>query len=116
MEYYDYWIKAYAVIFSLLIASLSLNSIFFIKDKVNKLLCFVIFSRIYALITSYFFERSTKKKKKNDFLPTFIYQGYRAHIFQGNLNSLITLIALALLIWKVSLKNKNRMYMLFNKR
>ena len=36
MENYEYWINVYSVVFSILIISLSLNSILFIKDKINK--------------------------------------------------------------------------------
>lgn len=55
MENYGYWINVYSVVFSILIISLSLNSIFFIKDKINKFLVFWIFSRAYSFALSYFF-------------------------------------------------------------
>lgn len=106
MENYDYWIHAYAVIFSLLIASLSFNSLFFIKNKINKILCFFIFLKLYALILSYFFERASVGYTQQEFLPKFIYEGYRMHIFQGNISLLITFVAIILLICKIFIENK----------
>ena len=50
MESYDYYITVYSVILTLFIASLSLNSIFFIKDKINKVLSFFVFTGVYSLI------------------------------------------------------------------
>lgn len=73
MEDYNYWITVYAVIFTILIASLSINSIFLIKDKVNKILSFFVFSGLYALIISYFFEKASIGYTQQEVLPTFIY-------------------------------------------
>ena len=55
MESYDYWITVYSCIYLILIISLSLNSIFFIKDKINKVLTFFAFTGLYSFILSYFF-------------------------------------------------------------
>ncbi|WP_217488296.1 hypothetical protein, partial [Acinetobacter bereziniae] len=73
MESYNYYITVYSVILTLLIASLSLNSIFFIKDKINKILSFFVFSGIYASIMGYFFNYASIGYAEQDFLSTFIY-------------------------------------------
>jgi hypothetical protein len=102
MEDYNYWITVYAVVFTILIASLSLNSLFFIKDKVNKILFFFIFSRLYSLILSYFFEKASIGYTQQEALPTFIYKGYQAHLFQYNISVFIAFISL-----KYQLKSKH---------
>ncbi|KAF1021918.1 MAG: hypothetical protein GAK29_03309 [Acinetobacter bereziniae] len=55
MDEYNYWVNLYSIIFSVLIASLSLNSITLIKDKFNKILAFFVFTGIYSSVLSYFF-------------------------------------------------------------
>ena len=106
MENYEYWVNVYAVVFSILIASLSLNSIFFIKDKISKVLAFISFTGLYSLILSYFFEKSSIGYTQQELLPTFIYKGYNSHIFQGNIYLLITLIIFIVLIIRLFLKRK----------
>ncbi|MFW1997358.1 hypothetical protein ACG904_20830 [Acinetobacter guillouiae] len=54
MENYEYWINVYSAVFSILIISFSLNSIIFIKDKINKVLSFFVFTGLYSLILSGF--------------------------------------------------------------
>ncbi|WP_288497333.1 hypothetical protein [uncultured Acinetobacter sp.] len=103
MENYEYWVNVYSVVFSILIISLSLNSIFFIKDKINKVLSFFVFTGLYSLILSYFFEKSSIGYTQQEFLPTFIYNGYNSHIFQENIFSLI---ALAILIIRLLINKK----------
>ena len=108
MENYDYWITVYSVIFTLLIASLSINSIFFIKDKINKVLSCFVFSGIYALVLSYFFEKSSIGYTQQEVLPTFIYKGYNAYLFHGNIYLLCTLVALIILVVRLLISRKNR--------
>ena len=55
MENYEYWINVYSVVFSILIISLSLNSILFIKDKINKVL-FFLYLQVYILLFLLLFE------------------------------------------------------------
>ena len=69
MENYEYWINIYSVILTLFITSLSLNSIFFIKDKINKVLSFFVFTGLYSLILSYFFEKSSIGYTQQELLP-----------------------------------------------
>lgn len=107
MENYEYWINVYSILFSILIISLSLNSIFFIKDKINKVLSFFVFTGLYSLILSYFFEKSSIGYTQQELLPTFIYKGYNSHIFQGNIYLLITLIIFLFLIIRILSKRKN---------
>lgn len=106
MENYEYWINVYSVVFSILIISLSLNSIFFIKDKINKVLSFFVFTGLYSLILSYFFEKSSIGYTQQELLPTFIYKGYNSHIFQGNIYLSITLIIFLFLIIRILSKRK----------
>ena len=107
MENYNYWIITYAVVFTLLIVSLSLNSIFFIKDKINKALAFFVFTGIYSFILSYFFEKASIGYTQQELLPKFIYEGYNAHLFKGTIYLAITFIILIILIVRVFLKRKN---------
>ncbi len=109
MESYDYYITVYSVILTLFIASLSLNSIFFIKDKINKVLSFFVFTGVYSLILSYFFEKSSIGYTQQELLPTFIYKGYNSHIFQGNTYLLITLVLFILLIIRLLINRKTHM-------
>jgi len=106
VENYEYWINVYSVVFSILIISLSLNSIFFIKDRINKVLSFFVFTGLYSLILSYFFEKSSIGYTQQELLPTFIYKGYNAHIFQGNIYLSITLIIFLFLIIRILSKRK----------
>ena len=108
MENYDYWITVYSVIFTLLIASLSINSIFFIKDKVNKLLAFFTFKGLYSFILSYFFGKIFIAYTQQEFLATFIYAGYRSHLFHGNVYLLFALFALIILVVRLLISRKNR--------
>lgn len=108
MENYDYWITVYSVIFTLLIASLSINSIFFIEGKINKVLSFFVFSGIYALALSYFFEKAYIGYSQQELLSRFIYEGYSASLFYGSIYSLISLFFLVVLIIKFTiLKTKS---------
>lgn len=107
MENYNYWIVIYAVIFTLLIASLSVNSIFFIKDRVNKILSFFVFTGIYSLILSYFFEKASVGYMQQELLPKFIYEGYNAHLFKGTIYLAITLIILVILVVRLFMKRKS---------
>lgn len=112
MENYNYYITVYSIILTLFIASLSLNSIFFIKDKINKILSFFIFSGIYASIMGYFFNYASIGYTQQDFLSTFIYKGYQSSLFRGTLLPTIsvisTIIFLIRLIYKKNAPfNKN---------
>lgn len=74
MENFDYWVSLYSWIFTILIASLSVNSIFFIKGFLNKLLYFFIFTRLYAFILTFFFESASIGYTQQELLPMFIYK------------------------------------------
>lgn len=106
MENYDYWIAVYSVIFTLLIASLSINSVFFIKDKVNKLLAFFTFTGLYSFILSYFFGKLFIAYTQQEILSSFIYQGYRSHLFHGNVYLLFALVALTILVVRLLIIRK----------
>lgn len=106
MDEYNYWVSLYSIIFTLLIISLSLNSIIFFKGKINKILAFFVFTGIYSLILSYFFERSSIRYTQQEFLSTFIYKGYNSHIFQGNMYLIITCILFCILIIRLSRKRR----------
>ena len=106
MENYEYWINVYSVVFSILIISLSLNSILFIKDKINKVLFFFY---IYRSIFFYFkllFGKAFIGYTQQELLYKFIFEGYMAHLFYGNIYLSITLIMLIVLIIRVYLKRK----------
>jgi hypothetical protein len=106
MEQYNYWVSLYSIIFSVLIASLSLNSITWIKDKFNKILAFFVFTGLYSLILSYFFERSSIGYTQQEFLPTFIYKGYNSHFFQGSMYLVLTCILFFILIIRLLRKRR----------
>ena len=106
MENYEYWINVYSVVFSILIISLSLNSILFIKDKINKVLSLFIFTGLYSFILSYFFGKAFIGYTQQELLYKFIFEGYMAHLFYGNIYLSITLIMLIVLIIRVYLKKK----------
>ena len=106
MENYEYWINVYSVVFSILIISLSLNSILFIKDKINKVLSFFIFTGLYSFILSYLFGKAFIGYTQQELLYKFIFEGYMAHLFYGNIYLSITLIMLIVLIIRVYLKRK----------
>jgi hypothetical protein len=111
MEDYNYWITVYAVIFTILIASLSINSIFLIKDKVNKVLSFFVFSGLYALIISYFFEKASIGYTQQELLPMFIYKGYKSHLFYGGIYFLFSVVIFIILIFRIALtRNKNKIH------
>ena len=101
-----HWINIYAVIFSILILSLSINFTFFIKDKINKVLSFFIFTGLYSFILSYFFGKAFIGYTQQELLYKFIFEGYMAHLFYGNIYLSITLIMLIVLIIRVYLKRK----------
>ena len=107
MDEYNYWVRLDSIILSLLIASLSLNSVTWIKDKFNKILAFFVFTGLYSLILSYFFERSSIGYTQQEFLPTFIYKGYNSHIFQGSIYLLITFLIFIILLIRLFLKKNN---------
>ena len=114
MENYEYWINVYSVVFSILIISLSLNSILFIKDKINKVLSFFIFTGLYSFILSYFFGKAFIGYTQQELLYKFIFEGYMAHLFYGNIYLSITLIMLIVLIIRVYLK-ENKWEILISK-
>ena len=100
MENYEYWINVYSVVFSILIISLSLNSILFIKDKINKVLSFFIFTGLYSFILSYFFGKAFIGYTQQELLYKFIFEGYMAHLF----------------LWKyIFINNFNHAYCINNK-
>lgn len=107
MENYNYWIVVYATVFTLLITSLSINSIFFIKDKTNKILAFFVFTGIYSFILSFFFEKASVGYTQQELLPQFIYKGYDAHLFKGTIYLAITFVLLIILIIRIFLKRKS---------
>ncbi|AXQ23401.1 hypothetical protein BEN71_15550 [Acinetobacter wuhouensis] len=98
MESYSYWITVYSFVFSILIASLSLNSIFFIKDKINRILAFISFSGLYSLILSYFFAKSWMGYLEQNFVYKFIYEGFSSHLFHGNFYLIFSLIIFIILV------------------
>lgn len=106
MEDYSYWVSVYSIVFSILIASLSINSIFFIKDKTNKTLAFFVFTGLYSLILSYFFGSLSGKYMEQDYLPKFIFEGYRSHLFHGNIYLLFTLIILIALTMRILINKR----------
>lgn len=109
----NYYITVYSIILTLFIASLSLNSIFFIKDKINKILSFFIFSGIYASIMGYFFNYASIGYAEQDFLSTFIYKGYQNSLFRGTL--LPTISVISTIIFLIRLIYKRKKNALFNK-
>lgn len=106
MENYNYYITVYSVILTLLIASLSFNSIFFIKDKINKILSFFVFSGLYASIMGYFFNYASIGYAEQDFLSTFIYNGYQSSLFRGIVLPTISIISTIILLIRIVLKLK----------
>lgn len=85
MESYDCWITVYSCIYSILIITLSLNSIFFIKDKINKVLAFFAFTGLYSFILSYFFSYAYIGYIEQEPMARFIYEGFRSYLFFGNI-------------------------------
>ncbi len=73
MDEYNYWVSLYSIIFSVLIASLSLNSTTWIKDKFNKILAFFVFTGLYSFILSYFLAKPLLViLNKNDYINLFL--------------------------------------------
>lgn len=105
MENYEYWINVYSVVFSILIISLSLNSILLLKIKLIKYSLFI-FTGLYSFILSYFFGKAFIGYTQQELLYKFIFEGYMAHLFYGNIYLSITLIMLIVLIIRVYLKRK----------
>ena len=111
MENFNHWISLYSWVFTILIISLSLNSVFFIKDKMNKFLSFIVFTGIYATIISYFWKDSFWDHAEGNRLGDFIYKTYISHLFVGLIPFCISVIAFILLIVRVLYNwknNKNR--------
>ena len=106
MENYEYWINVYSVVFSILIISLSLNLFFLLKIKLIKYSLFFIFTGLYSFILSYFFGKAFIGYTQQELLYKFIFEGYMAHLFYGNIYLSITLIMLIVLIIRVYLKRK----------
>ena len=106
MENYNYWIAVYSVIFTLSIASLSINSVFFIKDKTNKILSFFIFSGGYSCVLSYFFSYASIGYMEQDFLSRFIYEGYSANLFFGIIFPIISIVSVVVVLIRIIVKNK----------
>jgi hypothetical protein len=106
MENYNYYVTFYSIILTLVIASLSLNSIFFIKDKINKILSFFIFSGIYASIIGYFFNYASIGYAEQDFLSTFIFKGYQSSLFRGTVLPIISIVSTIVLLIRLIYKRK----------
>ena len=106
MENYDFWITVYSCVFSILIASLSLNSVFFIEDKINKILAFISFTGLYSLILSYFLDKAWLGYLEQEFLYKFIYEGFSSHIFHGNFYLLFSLIIFIVLLIRLFMNRK----------
>ncbi|MDY6468218.1 hypothetical protein SKM57_06415 [Acinetobacter faecalis] len=110
-EYYEYYINVYSVTFTLLVASLSLNSVLLIKSKVtsnvNRILLFFIFSGWYAVILGHFFSYARIGYTQQEFLPTFIYKGYSASLFRGSILPLISVVANVIFVIRMFLKWKS---------
>ena len=104
MENYEYWVNIYAVVFSVLIASLSINSIFFIKNNISKVLAFISFTGLYSLILSYVFGKAYIGYTQQELIYKFIFEGYRSNIFHGNIYLLVTVVAFMILIWRLIYK------------
>ncbi|NNP68379.1 hypothetical protein A7P55_19090 [Acinetobacter sp. Ac_5812] len=98
MEDYNYWITVYAAVFTILIASLSVNSLFFIKDKVNKILFFFVFSGLYSFILTYIFQKAYIDYTQQELLSKFIYTGYKKNFFYGSIYSIFSIAILIIII------------------
>jgi hypothetical protein len=106
MDEYNYWVNLYSIIFSVLIASLSLNSITLIKDKFNKILAFFVFAGIYSSVLSYFFIYASIGYMENDFLSKFIYKGYSSNLFFGVFLPLISVLSTITLLVRILIRIK----------
>ncbi|KAF1021919.1 MAG: hypothetical protein GAK29_03310 [Acinetobacter bereziniae] len=106
MEQYNYWVILYSIIFSVLIASLSLNSTTWIKDKFNKILAFFVFTGLYSLTLSYFFGKAFIGYTQQERLYTFIFDGYRHHLFHGNIYLILTCILFFILTIRLLRKRR----------
>lgn len=106
MDEYNYWVTLYSIIFSVLIASLSLNSITLIKDKFNKILAFFVFTGLYSFILSYFFGKAFIGYTQQERLYKFIFDGYRHHLFHGNIYLILTCILFFILIIRLLRKRR----------
>lgn len=117
-EYYEYYINVYSVTFTLLVASLSLNSVLLIKSKItnniNRILLFFIFSGWYGIILGYFFNYAHIGYTQQEFLPSFIYKGYDASLFHGLTLPLISVVANVIFVirlffqWKSYRQRENK--------
>ncbi len=81
-----HWINIYAVIFSILILSLSINFTFFIKDKINRILSMIVCITVICWI--------------------FSNEVFEKNIFFGIIPFCISLIALIILIGRLIYKRK----------
>ncbi|RSZ27171.1 hypothetical protein NDM229_014835 [Acinetobacter bereziniae] len=106
MDEYNYWVSLYSIIFTLLIISISLNSIIFFKGKINKILAFFVFTGIYSLILSYFFGKAFIGYAQQELLYKFIFDGYRHQLFHGNIYLILTCAILIILIIRLLIMKK----------
>ena len=108
MESYDYWITVFSCIYSILIISLSLNSIFFIKDKINKILAFFAFTGLYSFILSYFFSYAYIGYIEQEPMTRFIYEGFRSYLFFGNIYTVFSVFTLIALLIRLFIKRNKK--------
>ena len=102
-----HWINVYAVIFSILILSLSINFTFFIKDKINRILSITVCITIICwLISNKVLIGSRLGYEQQYPLESFINLGFEKNIFFGIIPFCISLIALIILIGRLIYKRK----------
>lgn len=74
MAEYQYWINMVNIICSLCVLSLAWNSAYWIKNKINKFLAFIVFMQFYAqMIWKYKKVDDVWSNQSNDEVITFIF-------------------------------------------
>ena len=102
-----HWINIYAVIFSILILSLSINFTFFIQDKINRILSMIVCITVICWIFSNeVFALARIGYEQQYPLESFINLGFEKNIFFGIIPFCISLIALIILIGRLIYKRK----------
>jgi hypothetical protein len=105
-----HWINVYAVIFSILILSLSINFTSNIKNIVNRILLIIALTGIIRFLMNWFlFSEVYIGYTQQEFLPYFIYQGFDRNLFSGIIPLILSILsAIFLIIRLVIFHYKNK--------
>lgn len=103
MNAYQYWLDYFNILFAVLLVLLSWNTTFWIKDKINRILSFLVLIIIYDLILHKFLKIDTYElATKNDQVLEFIYLSFIQHTLAKDSMLYLSMLSFFILIIRIA--------------